>query len=105
MSSPPAPTSRSPAHWPTGRSNACAPAASRGATSACGHWVENAAAGSHARPVILGLFHCDLYPYMKTPTGLRELIDEGVIDEVLRPLKSGKEASVYVVRSGDQVRC
>jgi RIO kinase 1 len=42
---------------------------------------------------------------MKTPTGLQELIDEGVIDEVLRPLKSGKEASVYVVRSGDQVRC
>jgi RIO kinase 1 len=42
---------------------------------------------------------------MKTPTGLQDLIDEGVIDEVLRPLKSGKEASVYVVRSGDQVRC
>ena len=33
------------------------------------------------------------------------LIDEGVIDEVLRPLKSGKEAAVYVVRSGDDVRC
>ena len=33
------------------------------------------------------------------------LIDEGVIDEVLRPLKSGKEASVYVVRAGDDVRC
>lgn len=28
-----------------------------------------------------------------------------MIDEVLRPLKSGKEASVYVVRSGDAVRC
>lgn len=42
---------------------------------------------------------------MKTPTGLQELIDDGVIDEVLRPLKSGKEASVYVVRSGEQVRC
>ncbi|MEO5829646.1 MAG: serine protein kinase RIO, partial [Rhodanobacter sp.] len=36
---------------------------------------------------------------MKTPKGLQDLIDEGVIDQVLRPLKSGKEASVYVVRS------
>lgn len=42
---------------------------------------------------------------MKTPPGLQALIDDGVIDEVLRPLKSGKEASVYVVRSGDQIRC
>jgi RIO kinase 1 len=42
---------------------------------------------------------------MKTPKGLQPLIDDGVIDEVLRPLKSGKEASVYVVRSGDQVLC
>ncbi|HZX71726.1 MAG TPA: PA4780 family RIO1-like protein kinase [Rhodanobacter sp.] len=42
---------------------------------------------------------------MKTPKGLQELIDEGVIDQVLRPLKSGKEASVYVVRCGDDIRC
>ena len=42
---------------------------------------------------------------MKTPQALRDLIDDGVIDEVLRPLKSGKEAAVYVVRSGDDVRC
>ena len=42
---------------------------------------------------------------MKTPPGLQPLIDEGVIDEVMRPLKSGKEAAVYVVRSGDDVRC
>lgn len=42
---------------------------------------------------------------MKTPPQLQVLIDDGVIDEVLRPLKSGKEAAVYVVRSGDQVRC
>ncbi|MEI2263213.1 serine protein kinase RIO [Stenotrophomonas indicatrix] len=42
---------------------------------------------------------------MKTPEGLRALIDDGVIDEVLRPLKSGKEAAVYVVRSGKEVRC
>ncbi len=42
---------------------------------------------------------------MKTPIGLQPLIDDGVIDEVLRPLKSGKEASVYVVRSGEEVLC
>jgi RIO kinase 1 len=42
---------------------------------------------------------------MKTPKGLQPLIDDGVIDEVLRPLKSGKEASVYVVRLGDEVLC
>ncbi|MEO5560579.1 MAG: PA4780 family RIO1-like protein kinase [Dokdonella sp.] len=42
---------------------------------------------------------------MKTPQGLLALIDDGIIDEVIRPLKSGKEASVYVVRSGQDVRC
>src|SRR5690606_28538585 len=42
---------------------------------------------------------------MKTPAGLQALIDDGVIDAVLRPLKSGKEASVYVVRAGDEIRC
>ncbi|WP_166208101.1 PA4780 family RIO1-like protein kinase [Cognatiluteimonas telluris] len=42
---------------------------------------------------------------MKTPLGLQALIDDGVIDDVLRPLKSGKEAAVYVVRSGGEVRC
>ncbi|HET6431289.1 PA4780 family RIO1-like protein kinase [Dyella sp.] len=42
---------------------------------------------------------------MKIPNGLQPLIDDGVIDQVLRPLKSGKEASVYVVRCGDAIRC
>jgi RIO kinase 1 len=42
---------------------------------------------------------------MKTPKGLQPLVDDGVIDEVQRPLKSGKEASVYVVRSGEEVLC
>lgn len=42
---------------------------------------------------------------MRTPEALQVLIDDGVIDEVLRPLKSGKEAAVYVVRCGDEVRC
>ena len=42
---------------------------------------------------------------MKTPAALQPLIDDGVIDEVIRSLKSGKEATVYLVRSGGQVRC
>lgn len=42
---------------------------------------------------------------MKTPNELHALIDEGIIDEVMRPLKSGKEAAVYVVRGGGEVYC
>lgn len=42
---------------------------------------------------------------MKIPKALQPLIDDGIIDEVLRPLKSGKEASVYVVRAGAGLRC
>jgi RIO kinase 1 len=42
---------------------------------------------------------------MKTPAGLQPLIEDGVIDEVIRSLKSGKEATVYVVRTGTQLRC
>jgi len=42
---------------------------------------------------------------MKIPNGLQPLVDDGMIDAVLRPLKSGKEASVYVVRCGDDIRC
>jgi RIO kinase 1 len=42
---------------------------------------------------------------MKTPPGLQPLIDDGVIDEVLRSLKSGKEATVYLVRAGPSTRC
>ena len=42
---------------------------------------------------------------MKTPRDLQELIDDGVIDSVLWPLKSGKEAAVYVVRAGEEMLC
>src|ERR1700733_9055818 len=42
---------------------------------------------------------------MKTPKDLLPLLDDGVIDEVIRPLKSGKEATVYLVRSGQHSRC
>jgi RIO kinase 1 len=42
---------------------------------------------------------------MKIPPGLQTLLDDGIIDAVVRQLKSGKEASVYVVRTGSEVRC
>jgi RIO kinase 1 len=42
---------------------------------------------------------------MKTPARLQSLVDEGLIDAVLRQLMSGKEAMVFVVRCGDEVRC
>jgi RIO kinase 1 len=50
------------------------------------------------RPLLVSLF-------FKTPTALQPLIDDGVIDEVIRSLKSGKEATVYLVRAGTQTRC
>jgi len=42
---------------------------------------------------------------MKIPKGLQPLIDDGMVDEVVRSLKSGKEASVYIVACGKQLRC
>ena len=42
---------------------------------------------------------------MKIPKELQSLIEDGVIDEVIRSLKSGKEAAVYVVRAKGKLRC
>ena len=42
---------------------------------------------------------------MKTPPRLQSLVEEGLIDTVVRQLMSGKEAMVYVVRCGDETRC
>lgn len=42
---------------------------------------------------------------MKTPKSLEPLVRDGLVDEVLRPLKSGKEAAVYVVLSEGEIRC
>jgi len=42
---------------------------------------------------------------MKTPQRLQSLIEEGMIDSVVRQLMSGKEAMVYVVCSGDEILC
>ena len=42
---------------------------------------------------------------MKAPPRLQSLIDEGLIDTVVRQLMSGKEAMVFVVRLGDDTLC
>ena len=42
---------------------------------------------------------------MKTPKRIQPLIDEGLVDEVISRLMSGKEADVYVVRSDSEIRC
>lgn len=42
---------------------------------------------------------------MKAPKRLQPLLHDGVIDEVIRPLMSGKEADVFVVRCGSSMRC
>jgi RIO kinase 1 len=42
---------------------------------------------------------------MKTPKGLLPLLEDGIIDQVLRPLKSGKEAAVWLVARGADVVC
>lgn len=42
---------------------------------------------------------------MKTPKRLQPLVDDGLVDEVLLQLMSGKEAQVFVVRCGKDIRC
>lgn len=42
---------------------------------------------------------------MKIPKRIQPLVDDGLVDEVIRPLMSGKEAAVYVVRCGAEIRC
>jgi RIO kinase 1 len=42
---------------------------------------------------------------MKTPKRIEPLVEEGLVDEVMRQLMSGKEAVVYVVRCGEEIRC
>src|ERR1700751_5476989 len=56
---------------------------------ACGMHVPGAASGGR----------------MKIPKRLGPLLEEGLIDEVIGQLMSGKEATVYVVRTGDSTRC
>jgi len=42
---------------------------------------------------------------MKIPKRIQPLIDDGLVDKVLRQLMSGKEATVFVVQCGDEIRC
>ncbi|MCE9901783.1 PA4780 family RIO1-like protein kinase, partial [Raoultella terrigena] len=42
---------------------------------------------------------------MKIPNRIQPLVDDGLIDEVLQRLKSGKEADVYTVLCGDKIQC
>ena len=42
---------------------------------------------------------------MKIPKRIQPLVEEGLIDSVERQLMSGKEATVYVVRCGQEIRC
>ncbi|HEY6451210.1 MAG TPA: PA4780 family RIO1-like protein kinase [Steroidobacteraceae bacterium] len=42
---------------------------------------------------------------MKIPKGLQPLVEDGLVDAVVRRLQSGKEASVYVVRCGERLCC
>ncbi len=42
---------------------------------------------------------------MKFPKRLQPLIEDGLVDEVISQLMSGKEATVYIVRCGAEIRC
>jgi RIO kinase 1 len=42
---------------------------------------------------------------MKIPKRIRPLVENGLVDEVIRPLMSGKEADVFIVRCGSEIRC
>ena len=42
---------------------------------------------------------------MKIPSRIEPLVEEGLVDEVVRQLMSGKEATVYVVRCGSEILC
>lgn len=42
---------------------------------------------------------------MKIPKRIMPLVESGLVDEVISRLMSGKEADVFVVRSGSEIRC
>jgi RIO kinase 1 len=42
---------------------------------------------------------------MKTPNRIQPLVEDGLVDEVISRLMSGKEADVYIVRCGKEIRC
>jgi RIO kinase 1 len=60
-----------------------------------------------SRPILVIPLRC-LTAYkapMKVPKRLKPLVEDGLIDEILSQLMSGKEAQVYVVRCGTEIRC
>jgi RIO kinase 1 len=46
-----------------------------------------------------------LLKVLKTPKRIQPLVDDGLVDEVISQLMSGKEATVFMVRCGDEIRC
>jgi len=42
---------------------------------------------------------------MKIPKRIQPLVDDGLVDEVISQLMSGKEATVFIVRCGSEIRC
>lgn len=42
---------------------------------------------------------------MKMPKRIKPLYEDGIVDECLSQLMSGKEATVYIVRCGEDIRC
>ncbi|MEY8216335.1 MAG: PA4780 family RIO1-like protein kinase [Colwellia sp.] len=42
---------------------------------------------------------------MKIPKRIQPLVDDGLVDEVISQLMSGKEATVFMVRCGEEIRC
>lgn len=42
---------------------------------------------------------------MKIPIRLQPLVEDGLIDEVIGRLMSGKEADIFIVRCGEHIRC
>ncbi len=42
---------------------------------------------------------------MKIPKRIQPLVDDGLVDDVIRRLMSGKEADVFIVRCGTELRC
>jgi hypothetical protein len=103
----PNPAPRATSATPTGRVPFTP---SRAETSTCTQKVpssENASVDHPIAATYAGLDACAKLPgrRTKTPERLEPLVTDGLVDSVLRQLMSGKEATVYVVRCGDDIRC
>ena len=60
----------------------------------------------NASTIVDGLWQgLEVLSAMKIPSRLQPLLEDGLIDDVTRQLMSGKEAMVFVVTCGDEVRC